>query len=145
MRLRVAAAGLLLALAVTAGNPKVHNLEAKGSRGWIKFWGNGEVWLEGRGSLLIKNLSKITLQNQGTWKTEDKKADGVQYFFYEGKVYLVGRGIHVEMRGWDLAITAKGQGEAHLQGDGTFTLDGETGEWDKRARENKYKKLHFEK
>ena len=145
MKLRMAAASLLLALAVSAGNPAVHTFEAKGSRGCIKFWGNGEVRLEGRGSLLIKNLSRLTVKNEGAWKNEDKLADGVQYFFFEGKVALAGRGIHVELRGWDLSISAKGQGEAHLQGDGTYTLDGETGEWDKRARENKYKKLHFEK
>ena len=145
MKIRFAAAALLLvALATLAGNPAIHNFEAKGKGGWIKFWGGGEVWLEGRGSLLIKNLSSMNIKNEGKWERQKDMADSVQYFNYEGKMYIMSpRGIHLEIRGWDLSIRTKGQGEAWLQGDGTYTLDGETGEWDKRAQENRYKKLHF--
>lgn len=143
MRRLAAAAMLLAAFAALAGNPAIHNLEAKGARGWIKFWGAGEVWLEGRGSLLIKNYSSMNIKNEGKWERVNDLMDGKQYYNFEGKLYLQGRGIHVELRGWDLGIQTKGQGEAHLQGEGTYTLDGESGQWDNRARENRFKKLHF--
>jgi hypothetical protein len=139
----ISCALLLIAMATLAGNPKVYIFEAKGPRGWIKFWGNAEVELEGRGSLVIKNLSYMNVKNEGKWGEEKSLADGVQYSHFEGKVKIIGRGIHVELRGWDLSIVAKGQGEAHLQGEGTYSLNDEKGEWDKRVAQNKFKKLHF--
>lgn len=139
----MACAGLLLALATLAGNPKIHEFEAKGSRGWIKYWGNAHVFLEGRGTLTIRNLSYMNIKNDGKWGEEKSLADGIEYTHFEGKVEIIGRGIHVELRGWDLSLKARGQGAAWLQGEGTYTLDDEKGEWDKRATENKFKKLHF--
>jgi hypothetical protein len=145
MKIRIATAVLLLvALATLAGNPAIHNFEAKGKNGRIKFWGGGEVWLEGRGSLLIKNLSSMNIKNEGKWERQKDMADSVQYTNFEGKMYIQARaGIHLDFRGWDLSLRSKGQGKAWLQGEGTYTLNGESGEWDKRAQENRYVKLHF--
>jgi hypothetical protein len=145
MKIRFTAALLLLvALATLAGNPAIHNFEAKGKHGCIRFWGGGEVWLEGRGSLLIKNLAYMNIKNEGKWERQKDMADSVQYYNFEGKMYIQARaGIHLELKGWDLSIRSKGQGEAWLQGEGTYTLNDEKGEWDNRAKENRYKKLHF--
>ncbi len=141
-RALVAAGALALAAAALAGGP--HVLKGKGSSGWIKYWGNGTVQLSGRGTLTIKNQSNVTLDVDGTWGETEKITDGVVYTHFKGTVKAVGLGAHVEIRGWDLEIYAKGQGKAHFQGVGTASLDGGPEEpWPQDQTHNGWLKLNF--
>ncbi len=122
-RLALVAAALLATLALAASG-QAHHLKGQGSQGWIRYWGNGTVHLSGRGTLTLKNLSNLQVEMKGEWKSERKIADGAVYTGFSGSVTAVGLGAHVEIRGWDLAIEAKGQGKAWFQGMGSVSLDG---------------------
>lgn len=116
---------LVLGFALSAASPP-HRLEANGSHGWMKFWGDGTVDLSGRGTLTIQNASNQQLDVKGTWGEMEKLADGAQYTHFEGKVHSLGLGIHIELRGWDLALSTRGvRGTAWFRGGGTATLDGD--------------------
>jgi hypothetical protein len=125
---RVLVVLLMLGLSVAATSPP-HTLEAKGSRGWIKFWGDGTVQVSGRGTLTVRNVSNQQIELKGTWEEVKKLADGAVYTHFEGSLHTVGLGVQVELRGWDLALSAKGvRGKVWFRGDGTATLDGSSPE-----------------
>lgn len=109
-------------LPLAAGGP--HRLEATGSRGWMKFWGEGKVHLEGKGTLLVKNASNLQLDVRGRWGEKFDLMDGAEYRHFEGSVDSIGPGAHLEMRGWNLRLTVVGKGKAHFRGEGTVRLDG---------------------
>lgn len=125
MRARWLASVLAASLALSLlSAPTAQRLEAKGSRGWIKFWGDGTVEISGRGSLTIKDASRQTLEIKGKWGEMKKLADGAEYTDFEGKVHSVGMGIFMELRGWDLALSHRGvRGKAKFRGEGTVTLN----------------------
>jgi hypothetical protein len=124
---RLAAAVVLLtALLLAAGAyaEAYHNLSAHGSRGWIRFWGDGTVDLKGKGTLIVLNASNCTIKMDGTWDKVNRSMDGAEYSHFEGTVHCVGLGTHLEIRGWNLSIEAKGRGKAWFQGSGVTVLDG---------------------
>jgi hypothetical protein len=102
-------------------------LKAKGSHGWIKFTGSGPgtARVAGKGALTIENISRQTvLKVDGTWGEKDDFPDGVRYTHFEGSVETSGIGVQLEMRGWNLELSAKGiGGMAKFQGEGTAQLD----------------------
>lgn len=119
-------AGVFLLGFSLAANPPVHILDAKGAHGWIKYWGDGSVHVSGRGRLTIQNACNQRPEVKGTWGEMQTLADGAEYTHFEGSVDSVGLGMHFEMRGWDLAISAKGRGKAWFRGEGTAAVDSET-------------------
>jgi len=121
---RLLALGLSLLfglLPLAAGAP--HRLEARGDHGWMKFWGQGKVHLEGKGTLLVKNASNLQMDIRGTWGEKFDLMDGAEYRHFEGSVDCIGPGAHLEMRGWNLRLTVVGKGKAHFRGEGTVRLD----------------------
>jgi hypothetical protein len=103
-----------------------HVLTAKGAHGWIKFSssGPGTARIAGKGSLTIENASRQQLKVEGTWGEKSSLPDGVKYTHFEGSVEAVGIGVQMEMRGWNLELSAKGRGgKAKFQGEGTAKLD----------------------
>jgi hypothetical protein len=118
------AAVFLLGLSLAAVSPP-HVLEASGSHGWLKFWGDGTAMLSGRGTLTIQNASRQQIEMKGTWEKVDKLPDGATYWSFNGSVHTIGIGAHLELRGWDLSLQAKGPwGKAWFRGEGTVALDG---------------------
>ncbi len=103
-----------------------HLLTAKGTHGWIKFSqsGPGSVRVAGKGSLEITNASQQQLKVEGTWGEKTDLVDGVKYTHFEGSAEAVGIGVDIEIRGWNLELSAKGKGgKAKFQGEGTAKLD----------------------
>jgi hypothetical protein len=142
--LRASVAVLLAAAAVAALAGAAHVLEGKGTQGWIRYWGNGTVTLSGRGTLTVKNESNLEVTLDGTWGEKKGLADGVVYTHFEGTVKAVGLGAHLEIRGWDLEIHAKGYGKAWFQGMGSTTLDGgPPREWPHEQTHQSWLKLSF--
>lgn len=135
---------LFAALAVAALAGGAHVLSGKGPQGWIRYWGNGTVVLSGRGTLTVKNASNLTVTLDGTWGEKETLADGAVYTHFQGSVKAVGMGAHLEIRGWDLEISAKGNGKAWFQGIGTSTLDGGPArEWPHEQTHQSWLKIHF--
>jgi hypothetical protein len=120
-----AALAILLASAILASGPDIHELSVRGSHGWLKFKGIGKIHLEGRGTLVVKNVSNMNLDLQGTWDRIDPQADGATYWGFKGSLDAYGTGINVDLRGWDQVMTFRGrEGRAWMRGEGTYSLDG---------------------
>ena len=139
VKIRIALLMCLFVSLAWASNPDVHTFEANLSRGFIRYWGNGDVHVEGKGTLTIKNLSVVDSDVKGTLGEQKKIADGVVYTHFEGSCDVKGRGAHVEIRGWNLKIKATGQGKAWIKGEGTWKFDDQSGEW----KSDKWKKFTF--
>lgn len=121
---RAAVALIAVCLGVAAAAPP-HELQADGSHGWIKFWGDGTVRVSGRGTITIMNASRSQFDVKGSWSEVDQHADGATYKKFEGSLSSIGIGTHVELRGWDLSLYHKGpRGKIWCRGEGTLVLDG---------------------
>ena len=145
MRFRSAATvlGLVLAVAVLAGGP--HVLEAKGSQGWMRYWGDGTVHLSGRGTLTVKNASNVQVTMDGKYGEVQNIADGAVYTHFEGSLTSIGMGGRFELRGWDLAMHCKGKGHAWFQGMGATSVDGGADQpWPSDQLHNKWLKVGFD-
>jgi len=122
-----------------AKGPK-HHFEARGSSGVVRYWGNGTVHLEGRGTVKIRNLSKIRIDIDAEYGEVETITDGKIYHHFDGILTASGLGGHLEIRGWDIRLEADGFGKAWVKGrEGTWNLDGESGTWP----EKKWKKIKF--
>ena len=138
---------LLLALSllpVSAAGP--YAIKAKGAHGWIKFWarGSGSVRMSGKGSLTIQNAMNLQIKIDGTWGEMKKLTDGVTYTHFEGSVECIGIGAHMEFRGWNLELSAKGNGKAHFQGEGTVQVgDGPEQPWPGDMTHQGWLKVHY--
>jgi hypothetical protein len=139
----VAALALLAFSLCLQSSSSTHTLEAKGGHGWIKFWGDGTAEISGRGTLTIWNQSNQQMEVKGTWGEMNPFPDGATYTHFEGSVRTVGLGIHFELRGWDLALSAKGvRGKAWFRGEGTAAVDGGASEpW--TAHPDKWLKVKY--
>jgi len=134
----------LTLLPTTAAAP--HTLKAKGAHGWAKFWarGSGSVRVSGKGSLTIENASNLQIKMDGTWGEMKKLPDGFKYTHFEGSAECIGIGAHIEMRGWNLELSAKGNGKAHFQGEGTAQVDdGPEEPWPGDMTHQKWLKVHY--
>jgi hypothetical protein len=135
------AALLLAASAFAAG---FHQLSAHGSRGWIRFWGDGTADLRGKGTLTVLNASNCDIKIDGTWENINRSMDGAVYSHFEGSVHCVGLGAHLELRGWNLSIEAKGRGKAWFQGSGVTVLDeGKERSWPDAESAHSWLKIKF--
>jgi len=123
---RVPVIAVLAAFAISVGSVSPpHTIEAKGGHGWMKFWGDGTSEMSGRGTLTIWNRSNQQMEVKGTWAEMNAFPDGATYTHFEGSVRSLGLGIHVELRGWDLVLAARGvRGKAWFRGEGTAVIDG---------------------
>ncbi len=131
-------------LPVSAAAP--HTLKAKGAHGWVKFWarGSGSVRVSGKGSLTIENASNQQIKLEGTWGEMKKLPDGASYTHFEGSVECIGIGAHIEMRGWNIELSAKGSGKAHFQGEGTAQVDDGPGQpWPGDMTHQRWLKVHY--
>lgn len=143
--------GLCLTLAISGPRAPMaegapHTISAKGGHGWMKFWsdGPGKVRVAGKGSLTIQNLSRLDLKVDGTWGEKRDLPDGVAYTHFEGSVESVGIGAHIEIRGWNLELSAKGKGKAHFQGEGMVRVDdGAEKAWPGEMTPHGWLKVHF--
>lgn len=143
---RLAVALLLGAVLVPVAAAAPHTIQAKGAHGWIKFWasGSGSVRVSLKGSLTIENASGLQIKVDGTWGEMKKHPDGVTYTHFEGSVECIGIGAHMEIRGWNLELSAKGNGKAHFQGEGTARVDdGPEQPWPGDMTHQKWLKLHY--
>lgn len=123
-----------------------HTLQAKGAHGWIKFRasGSGSVRASGKGSLTIQNASGLQIKVEGTWGEMQKHPDGVTYTHFEGSVECIGIGADIEIRGWNLELSAKGNGKARFQGEGTTRVDdGPEQAWPGDMTHQKWLKVSF--
>ncbi len=123
-----------------------HSLRAKGAHGWIKFWasGSGTVRVSGKGSLTVQNVSNLQVKMDGTWGEMQKHPDGATYTHFEGSMECIGIGAHIEIRGWNLELSAKGSGKARFQGEGTVQVDdGPEQAWPNGMTHQGWLKVHF--
>lgn len=123
-----------------------HTLKAKGAHGWVKFWarGSGSVRVAGKGSLTIQNAMNLQIKVDGTWGEMKKLPDGIAYTHFEGSAECIGIGAHIEMRGWNIELSAKGNGKAHFQGEGTAQVDdGPDQPWPGDMTHQRWLKVHY--
>ena len=126
--------------------------------GVIVLSGSGELAAEGDGTAVLSgNLSVSIVSDDATLVIKDMAGDSaididedgyessnIDYgnstdnnraFVYHnvtGDVYIEGSRLTVMIRGEDIVLTAKGTGTAVLAGDGSYEVEGESGNWASR-------------
>ncbi len=132
---------LLFTLLVISG-ARAHTYEASAEAGEIRFWGDGTVNIEGKGTLTVKNLNNLRIEVDAEHGEVEKIVDGRIYHHFEGKFTSIGKGGHLEIRGWNIKLHARGRGKGWVRGEtAVWSLDEESGK--APANKEKWKKLKF--
>lgn len=107
-------------------------LEAEG-RGLAVVQGNGTIVISGSGVLDILDIAgdaRIDIQGGGTRElTTQRDRQVVRYRGFDGLATISGSHVVVRLRGTEIELNATGTGRAYLRGEGTYTLNGVSGEW----------------
>ncbi|MEM9953527.1 MAG: hypothetical protein AAF846_18105 [Chloroflexota bacterium] len=115
---------------------------ARGS-GAVEADGNGRalaictnectVELSGTGVLAILSLDgSVEVTIDGTGIAEDRETEwgtAQVYAGFNGTATISGDFFAVSLRGVNITLDAEGTGRIHLRGNGTYVVNGETGEW----------------
>ena len=116
--------------------------------------GSGTLTAEGDGHAAIQGSGTVTVSGEGTLRILDRAGDAeisvsggggqtrsseregawVIYRSFEGSASVTGSDIIVSLRGHDINLEARGTGRAYLRGQGTYTVNGEDGNWLPRGR-----------
>jgi hypothetical protein len=126
---------MLLALPIAAfaqsastAEKSTRSVTAEGD-GTARLRGNGWVQISGSGVLIIQDRegdAAISITGAGMMTT---RGSSITYRGFDGEAYITGSAITVILRGADIVLEASGKGSVKLRGTGTYTFNGQSGEW----------------
>ena len=131
--LALVAVSLVFALTASAETVKgTGTITAQGS-GMAIVHGDGEVVIHGHGGGSVYVKGADVLQAVGIGMRSDLPGGGVLFLGWRGTIRAAGDDLAVWMMGKSVEFTATGTGWVYLQGRGTYTINGEDGEWTARG------------
>lgn len=92
--------------------------------------GNGEISITGNGVLWIKDYAgDAEIEISGSGVRRELPGGWIRYTGFSGEVHAQGSRVTVVLSGYDIDLTATGEGKFVLRGHGSYQTGSTSGEW----------------
>jgi hypothetical protein len=88
--------------------------------------GTGQLWIYDR-----NGDAEITVTGEGQLRKTVLANGDIRYYYrgFKGNADISGSDVGIILKGLDITMNAEGTGRVHLYGDGTYTVNSESGVW----------------